>query len=554
MARARLSMRKIAEVLRLSASGLSNRNIAHICQIGRTTVSDYLRRASAAGLSWPLPADLGEAEVEALLFPVPRPSSDPRPLPDWSTIHQELKKKGVTLALLWEEYKAVYPDGYQYSQFCELYRRWRGTLKVWMRQKHRVGEKLFVDYSGKTVDIVDPVTGETKQAQIFTAVLGASNYTYAEATWTQSLPDWIGSHQRAFDYFGGVSELVIPDNLRSGVSKACLYDPDINPTYQDLANHYKTAILPARSGRPKDKAKVEAGVLLVQRWILAALRNRTFFSLTELNEAMAGLLEKLNNKPFKKLPGSRKSLFESLDKTALKPLPQSPYQYAQWKKARVNIDYHIEIDRHYYSLPYQLAGKKLDIRITSNTIECFHKGRRVASHQRMYRPWAYTTLPEHMPRNHREYLKWTPSRLLNWAAKIGPSTARLAQNVMDSKPHPQQGFRTILGILRLEKAYDADRLEAACQRALYIKATSYRSVASILKNGLDKKQALEREDESPPLRHTNIRGAEYYSSQKGEENADTSDHGQIESHEALGHGQGLGGTDGHLRGQHPLIR
>lgn len=554
MARARLSMRKIEEVLRLSASGLSNRNIAHICQIGRTTVSDYLRRASAAGLSWPLPADLGEAEVEALLFPVPRPSSDPRPLPDWSRIHQELKKKGVTLALLWEEYKAVYPDGYQYSQFCELYRRWRGTLKVWMRQKHRAGEKLFVDYSGKTVDIVDPVTGETKQAQIFTAVLGASNYTYAEATWTQSLPDWIGSHQRAFDYFGGVSELVIPDNLRSGVSKACLYDPDINPTYQDLANHYETAILPARSGKPKDKAKVEAGVLLVQRWILAALRNRTFFSLTELNEAMAGLLEKLNNKPFKKLPGSRKSLFESLDKTALKPLPQSPYQYAQWKKARVNIDYHIEIDRHYYSLPYQLAGKKLDIRITSNTIECFHKGRRVASHQRMYRPWAYTTLPEHMPRNHREYLKWTPSRLLNWAAKIGPSTARLAQNVMDSKPHPQQGFRTILGILRLEKAYDADRLEAACQRALYIKATSYRSVASILKNGLDKKQALEREDESPPLSHTNIRGAEYYSSRKGEENADTSDHGQIESHETLGHGQGLGGTDGHLRDQLPLIR
>ena len=374
-----------------------------------------------------------------------------------------------------------------------------------MRQKHRAGEKLFVDYSGKTVEIVDPVTGETKQAQFFTAVLGASDYTYAEATWTQSLPDWIGSHQRAFDYFGGVSELVIPDNLRSGVSKACLYDPDINPTYQDLANHYETAILPARSGKPKDKAKVEAGVLLVQRWILAALRNRTFFSLTELNEAMAELLEKLNNKPFKKLPGSRKSLFESL----VKPLPQSPYQYAQWKKARVNIDYHIEIDRHYYSLPYQLAGKKLDIRITSNTIECFHKGRRVASHQRIYRPWAYTTLPEHMPRNHREYLKWTPSRLLNWAAKIGPSTARLAQNVMDSKPHPQQGFRTILGILRLEKAYDADRLEAACQRALYIKATSYRSVASILKSGLDKKQALEREDESPPLRHTNIRGAEY---------------------------------------------
>jgi transposase len=489
-----------------------------------------------------------------MLFPAPRPSSDSRPLPDWPTIQQELKKKGVTLALLWEEYKAVYPEGYQYSQFCELYRRWRGTLKVWMRQEHKAGEKLFVDYSGKTVDIVDPVTGEMKPAQIFTAVLGASNYTYAEATWTQSLPDWIGSHQRAFDYFGGVSELVIPDNLRSGVSKACRYDPDINPTYQDLANHYKTAILPARSGKPRDKAKAEAGVLLVQRWILAALRNRIFFSLTELNEAMAELLEKLNNKPFKKLPGSRKSQFESLDKPALKPLPQSPYQYAQWEKARVNIDYHIEIDHHYYSLPYQLVGKKLDVRITSKTIECFHKGRRVASHQRIYNPWAYTTLPEHMPRSHQEYLKWTPDRLLNWASKIGPSTARLAQNVMDSKAHPQQGFRTILGILRLEKTYGAERLEAACQRALYIKAASYRSVASILKNGLDIKRKKESEDDSPPLRHSNIRGAEYYSSGKGEDNAESSDNGQAKSHEALGHGQGLGGTDGLLGHQLPLIR
>jgi len=465
-----------------------------------------------------------------------------------------MKKKGVTLALLWEEYKAVYPEGYQYSQFCELYRRWRGTLKVWMRQEHRAGEKLFVDYSGRTVDIVDPVTGEAKPAQIFTAVLGASNYTYAEATWTQSLPDWIGSHQRAFHYFGGVSELVIPDNLRSGVSKACRYDPDINPTYSDLAHHYQTAILPARVRKARDKAKVEAGVLLVQRWILAALRNRTFFSLTELNEAMAELLEKLNHKPFKKLPGSRKSLFESLDKPALKPLPQSPYQYAQWKKARVNIDYHIEVDRHYYSLPYQLAGKRLDVRITSKTIECFDKGRRVASHRRMYKPWAFTTLPEHMPKNHREYLKWTPSRLLNWAAKIGPSTAHLAQSVMDLKPHPQQGFRTILGILRLEKTYGADRLEAACQRALDIKARSYRSVASILKNGLDKRPALVREGDGPPLRHTNIRGAEYYSSQKGEENADPSDNGPTKSHEALGHGQGFGGTDDLFRGQLPLIR
>ena len=545
----RLSMRKIKEILRLNAAGLSNRRIAYICGVGRTTVADYLYRFSASDLNWPLPDDIDEIELESKLFSAPPEEPRPRPLPDWPFIYQELKKKGVTLSLVWSEYKSLNPDGYQYSRFCELFRDWRGKQKVWMRQEHKAGEKLFVDYCGQTAPVISPLTGEVREAQVFVAVLGASNYTYAEATWSQGLADWIESHQHAFSYFGGAPEIVVPDNLKSGVSRACRYEPDINPTYQDLASHYKTAVIPARSRKPKDKAKVEAGVLLVERWILAALRNRAFFGLTELNQAIRELLEKLNNKPFKNQPGSRRALFEKLDRPALKPLPLLPYQFAEWKKSKVSIDYHIEVDRHYYSLPYQLVGKRLDVRITSKTIECFLKGRRVASHQRGYNPGGFTTTPEHMPRAHREYLKWTPERLLNWASKTGPFAVKLARAVMDSRSHPQQAFRSILGILRLEKTYGSERLEAACRRALAINATSFRSVSSILKKGLDRQTVPEQEEAPPSLYHNNIRGAVYYSTERGEENADASNHGETKNHETLGHGQGTGGADEQQRGQ-----
>ena len=422
-----------------------------------------------------------------------------------------------------------------------------------MRQEHKAGEKLFVDYCGQSVDVTDPTTGEINEAQIFVAVLGASNYTYAEATFSQSLPDWIGAHQRAFHFFGGVSELVVPDNLKSGVSKPCRYEPELNPTYQDFAEHYQTAVLPTRVRKAKDKAKVEVGVLFVERWILASLRNRRFFSLVELNQAIAGLLEKLNNRPFKKLPGTRRKLFEALDKPALRPLPQTPYQFAEWKKARVHIDYHVEVQGHYYSVPYQLTGRQLDVRITAHTIECFHKGQRAASHLRRYKPGGFSTLPEHMPKSHREYSKWTPDRLLNWASKTGPCTAKLAKGVMESRAHPQQGFRSVLGILRLEKMYGPQRLEAACNRALEIKSISYKSVSSILKRGLDLTAAEDKKKETPLLDHQNIRGAGYYSSQQGEKNVEPSDNGQTTGDEALGHGQSAGGADGECRGQLSFI-
>ena len=409
----RLSMRKIKEVLRLKwGKGMSNRKIATSCGIGRLTVSEYLRRAEEAGVGWPLPADLDDARLERQLFPPPPDlPAQVRGIPDWLVIHRELKLKSVTLFLLWQEYRTAHPDGYQYSWFCDHYRAWQGKLDVVMRQDHRAGEKLFIDYAGQTVPIIDRATGEICEAQIFVAVLGASNYTYAEATWSQSLPDWIGSHIRTFSFLGGITELVVPDNLRSGVSKAHRYEPDTNPTYQDMASHYGVAVLPARVRKPRDKAKVESGVLVVERWILAALRHRQFFSLLELNAAISELLVKLNARPFRKLPGCRREHFEQLDRPALQPLPAEPYVYAEWKKARVHIDYHVAIQGHYYSVPYALIKREVEVRITRNTIECFHRGNRVASHRRSHHKGRHTTVSAHMPESHRQAGEWSPERL-----------------------------------------------------------------------------------------------------------------------------------------------
>ena len=508
----RLSMRKIKEVLRLKwGKGMSNRQIATSCGIGRPTVAEYLRRAQEAGVSWPLPADLDDTRLERLLFsPPPNLPAQARGIPDWLIVHQELKHKHVTLFLLWQEYREANPDGYQYSWFCDHYRAWQGKLDVVMRQDHRAGEKLFVDYAGQTVPVIDRVTGEIRGAQIFVAVLGASNYTYAEATWTQGLPDWIGSHQRAFRFLGGVPELVVPDNLRSGVSKAHRYEPDTNPTYQDMASHYGVAVLPARVRKPRDKAKVEGGVLVVERWILAALRHRQFFSLLELNAAIIELLVRLNSRAFRKLPGCRRDHFEQLDRPALQPLPAEPYVYAEWKKARVHIDYHVAVDGHYYSVPHTLIKHEVDVRMTHNTIECFHRGERVASHQRSSLKGRHTTVAAHMPESHRQAGEWSPERLLKWAAQTGPATEKLVRTVMASRKHPQQAYRSCLGILRLGKAYGEARLEAACRRALMLGSCRYKSIESILKHRLDEQPLEEQQELALPEAHDNIRGPTYY--------------------------------------------
>lgn len=512
MAAKRLSMRKIKEVLRLGARGLSDREISRSLKVGRATVRRYRVRAEDAGLSWPLPPDLTESELEARLFPPAPPAGTPRPLPNWNHVHRELRRPGVTLQLLWVEYREEHPDGYGYSRFCELYRRWQGALDPVLRQQHKAGEKVFVDYGGQTVPVVDPETGEVREAQIFVGVLGASNFTFAEATWTQSLPDWTGSHVRMFEYFGGVPELVVPDNLASGVSRACRYDPDVNPTYQELATHYGTAVLPTRRAKPRDKAKAEAGVLLAARWILAPLRNHTFFGLAELNEEIARRREVLNDRPFQKLKGSRRSLLESLERPALRPLPERRYQFAEWRKARANIDYHIAVDKHFYSVPYQLVREQMDVRLTASTVEAFHDGRRVAAHPRSHQPGRFTTDPGHRPKAHQKHLEWTPSRILRWAGKTGPHTATLVGRIMEAKPHPEQGYRACLGILRLGERYSPERLEAACRRALTIGGTSYRSVQSILANGLDR-LPLDDEEHTTlelPQQHANVRGPGYY--------------------------------------------
>ena len=510
MSTKRLTMRKIREVLRLKFDcNRTYSQIAESCLIGRSTVSDYLDRFQAAKLSWPLPDELDDQRLEQLLFPssVSNPSTQ-RALPDWQYIHSELRRKGVTLMLLWQEYKQLSLNGYQYSQFCQLYRNWAGRIDPVMRQEHRAGEKEFVDYAGMTVPVFDKASGKWRQAQIFVAVLGASNYTYTEATWTQSLPDWIAAHCRAFAFFGGVTELVIPDNTKTGVKHPCFYEPDINPTYLDMARHYGTAIIPARVRKPKDKAKVETAVQIVERWILARLRNQRFFSLGQLNESIRILLEKLNTKPFQKLQGTRKSLFETIDRPALNPLPQNPYRFAEWKKARVHIDYHIEVWRHYFSVPYSLIGKQIDVRITETTIECFFKNKRVASHIRTDQ--RYTTTREHMPSSHQKWADWSPDRFIRWAEKIGPETCRLINTVLLARPHPQQGFRSAMGILRLANDYGDKRLEAACSRALTIGGISYRSIASILKHGLDQRSFTDTPDKKPIITHANIRGARYY--------------------------------------------
>jgi transposase len=506
----RLSMRKIAECLRLHFEcGCSQRQIAEVIGASPTTVGDYLRRAARAGFGYPLPAGLDEAALQARLFPPAAPSRVARPAPDWPTIHRELQKKHVTLDLVWQEYKAAHPEGYRYSAFCHHYRAWLGRLSVSMRQTHRAGEKLFVDYAGTTLAVIDPGSGEIRAAQLFVAVLGASNYTYAEASWSQNLCDWLGAHVRALEFFGGVPEIVVPDNLKSGVKAPSFYEPELNPSYQEWASHYGIAVLPARVRKPKDKAKVEAGVLIASRWIIAALRNRRLFSLEELNRAIAELLERLNARPFKKLPGCRRSAFEQIDRPQLRALPERRYVFAQWMRRRVGIDYHVEVEGHYYSVPYRFARLELDARLAAHTVEFFHKGVRIASHVRSREKGRHSTVEAHLAPAHQAVAGWNAPRLLEWARKLGPHTHAYVEHLMGSRAHPQQAYRACLGVLRLARAYGRARLEAACQRALSIQARSYHSVASILKNGLDR-AAEPGAQTSLPLDHANVRGSHYY--------------------------------------------
>jgi transposase len=512
MPRPRTAMRKIRDVLRLTyGERLSRRQVSAATGVPFTTVCEYVTRARGAGLSWPLPDDLDDAALEARLFVSQGQAVRTRPAADWGYVHRELRRPGVTLMLLWLEYKERFPDGYQYSQFCDRYRGWQRRLDVVMRQEHRAGEKMFVDFPGQRIPIYDRESGLVRfEAELFVAVLGASNYMYAEAFASQELPSWIAGHVHAFEFLGGCPQIVVCDNLRSGVSRAHRYEPDLNATYQEMAAHYGVAVIPTRVRKPRDKAKVEAGVLIAERWIMARLRHRTFFGLGELNVAIRDLLDWINRRPFKKLPGSRQSLFEELERPALRPLPADRYEFGLWKQAKVSIDYHVEVDRHYYSVPYQLVGQVCEVRLSAASVEIFRRGRRIASHVRSYQRGRHSTDPAHMPDAHRRHQEWTPGRILHWAEKTGPATAELTRGILESRPHPEQGFRSCLGILRLGERYGAERVEAACRRALAVRAFSYRSLESILKSGLDRQPLPAQRPLRVHRRHDNLRGAGYY--------------------------------------------
>jgi transposase len=510
-------MRKIKEIIRLKFGvGLSLRAIQQSLNVSYGTVSNYIRRAEQAGLGWPLPPDIDERTLGRLLFPSAGSQGHQGFAElDYVSIYQELKSPLVTKFLLWQEYREHHPeDGYSYAQYCHRYLAWQQVQKPSMRQQHKAGEKLFIDYCGPTMDIVNPDTGEVRTAQLFVATWGASNYTYAEATWSQNQADFINAHVRAFEFFRGTPKIVVPDNLKSGVIKTHRYEPDINPAYQQMAEHYQVAIIPARPYRPKDKSKVEGAVLVVERWIMARLRHQTFFTLASLNQAIDLLLADLNDRPFKKLPGSRRSQFEQLDQPLLQPLPKHRYEYQHIKKARVHIDYHIDYEHHYYSVPYTLLKQEVEVHANAQSVVIYHQGARVAIHARSYRKGGHSTLPEHRPKAHQAMAEWSPKRFLGWAASIGSETRAVVEHILQEKRHPEQSYRRILALLSNAKKFSPERLNRACGRALLINSPTRTSVESILKQGLDQSDLADakmaQQTELGLDDHENIRGESYY--------------------------------------------
>lgn len=508
MAQEKLSVRKIREILRLHHdAGLSNRAIARACKISNSTVGDYLQRAQAVGIGWPLPEPVDEAALYQKLFPEnSAPLATTRPLPDWEEIRKELKKKGVTLKLLWDEYKAQHPDGYKYTQFCTYYRNWAKTQSPTGRFLHPGGEVMEVDYAGLTVTIVNPETGETRQAPVFVATLPASDYLYAEVQPSQELVHWINGHVRAVNFFGGLTKIFRPDNPKVGVKSPNYYEPDLNPTYQEMAEYYQVAVLPARVRKPRDKSLAENGVQNVERWVIAPLRHQTFFSVGEANRAFHPLLEALNNREMKHLGKSRRQLFEEVDQPELRPLPETPYTYATWKKARVNLDYHVEFAKHFYSVPHTLIHEEVQIKATERMVEIFHKGQSVALHPRSSATGRFTTRAEDMPSTHRFVVELDADWLLRQAQAVGPATTEYVKALLKARPFPEQAYRSCLGVLSLTRKFPPSHLETACQRLQVSHVFSYRD----LKHELLALASHSPEPVAPAPLHANIRGETYY--------------------------------------------
>lgn len=518
MARKAVSMRKARDILRLKhETGLGVRQIARSLRISHGTVVNYLGRAAAAGIGWPLPEGIDDGQLQQLLFASQKPAEEARrALPDMAELHKELRgkghRKGTTRQLLWEEYRAAHPDGYGYTQFCEYYKRFESALEPALRQPYKAGEKLFVDWAGETIPVVEPATGTVRQVTLFVAALGASNYTYAEAFENTRLPFWIEAHIHTWEFLGGVASITVPDNPKTAVTTPCRYEPALHRTYEELGAYYGTVIIPARSGEPQDKAKVEEAVQNAERRILAVLRHQTFFSLAELNAAIRKALDELNRRPFQKMPGCRAELFAELDKPALRPLPAQRYELAEWREAKANIDYHVQVDWHCYSVPYRLANLAVEVRLGVRTVEIFYRGARVALHARSHQRGGFTTDPAHRPKSHQAHLEWTPSRLVGWSSQeVGPLCGQAVARLLESKPHPEQGYRACLGIMRLSRRYGAERLESACQRAVLLDACNYQSIKSILATAADRQPLPEKEPvPAPKIMHENLRGQDYY--------------------------------------------
>lgn len=499
-------MRKIREILRLKYEcGLSDRAIAEVVSVSRFAVHKRLRRAEKAGIGWPLPEGMDEAKLEALLYPASVVAAR-HPLPDFDAIRDELlRHKGMTRMLAWEEYKRAHPEGMQYSAFCERYRAWEKTQDLVLRQPHEAGSAMYADYAGETAEITDPRTGELQAVKLFVAALGHSNLTYAEGTRGETTSDWLSAQVRALQYFGGVPKKIVPDNPKALITRASRYEPDLNPSYQDFSEHYGVAIVPARVKTPRDKAKVETAVQIAERWILARLRHQAFFSLGELNRAIAVLVEEMNERPFQKLPGSRRSRFEGNERQALAPLPERPYAFAVWKKTKVHVDYHVEVDGHYYSTPYAQAGRTVDVRLSERSIEVFHRGVLIAAHARSWAKGECTTLAEHRPERHRSFLDLSHEKLLARAEAIGPALAAVVGAQIHQRKHPDVVLRNCQGLLRFARDYGARALEAAAERALEANALSYRAIEGFLRTPRPKTPAP-----PSPIDHENIRGAEYF--------------------------------------------
>ncbi|WP_182506051.1 IS21 family transposase [Brucella anthropi] len=508
----RITMRDIRSILRLTfEQGLSVREVSERLRMGKTTVSTYLYRAREAGLcSWPLPVAYDDdAHLEKVVFKrTGRPPRDTQ-APDFAYVARELKRKGVTLTLLWQEYRAVHPNGYGFTWFATRFAAFERKTSATYRNRHEAGATMQTDYAGQTVPIVNPQTGEVRQVQIFVAVLPASNLTFSYASLSQKLPDWIEGQKRALNYFGGVTKAIVCDNLKSGVAVALWFEPTITATFEAFSEHYGTTILPTRVKKPRDKAKIEGAVLIAERWFLARLRNQTFFSLEDLNIAIAGLLEDLNGRVMRHYDKTRRQLFEEIEREALKPLPATDFEYAEWKSAKVHPDYHVEVAKTFYSVPHQLIGKMITVRLTHRMVEIFFNHKRVASHRRRSERNGHVTVKEHMPKPHQRHAGMSAASLIRQANGISTNTGIFVERVIRDKPHPEQGYRAALGILSLARRYEHDRLDAACERALVINALTYTSVRSILQSGLDRAGTV-METGKPLPTHSNIRGRGYY--------------------------------------------